>query len=86
MQPRILNNYLSLLIIKHASISYNSEWLEALGTAGLIKLSSKYTMARMLERDDFGKRFQNQVGIGIHEFLYPLLQGYDSRLLDRILS
>jgi tyrosyl-tRNA synthetase len=56
----------------------NTEWLEPLGAAGMIKLASQSTVARMLEREDFTKRFQGGVGISIHEFLYPLLQGYDS--------
>lgn len=59
-------------------IRYNSEWCEKLGAAGTIKLASKLTVARMLERDDFSKRFASQHPIAIHEFLYPLFQGYDS--------
>ena len=59
-------------------IRYNSEWCEKLGAAGTIKLASKLTVARMLERDDFSKRFASQQPIAIHEFLYPLCQGYDS--------
>lgn len=59
-------------------IVYNSEWLEPLGAQGLIKLASRMTVARMLERDDFSKRYQQNQPISIHEFLYPLLQGYDS--------
>jgi tyrosyl-tRNA synthetase len=59
-------------------IRYNSEWSEPLGAAGMIKLASRYTVARMLERDDFAKRFAGQQPIAIHEFLYPLMQGYDS--------
>ena len=66
------------LDISKTKVSFNSEWLNELGTAGIIKLSSHITVARMLERDDFGNRFKNQVGISLHEFLYPLLQGYDS--------
>lgn len=64
--------------LNKTKVSFNSEWLDKLGTAGMIKLSSHTTVARMLERDDFGKRFNSQIGIGLHEFLYPLLQGYDS--------
>ncbi|WP_347556029.1 tyrosine--tRNA ligase [Robbsia sp. KACC 23696] len=56
----------------------NTEWLEPLGAAGMIKLASQSTVARMLEREDFTKRFHGGVAISIHEFLYPLLQGYDS--------
>ena len=59
-------------------VRFNSEWLDALGAEGLIRLASRYTVARMLERDDFKKRFGDQRPIAIHEFLYPLLQGYDS--------
>jgi len=59
-------------------IRYNSEWSMPLGADGMIKLASRYTVARMLERDDFTKRFQDGVPISIHEFLYPLMQGYDS--------
>jgi len=59
-------------------VRYNSEWCLPLGADGMIKLASSYTVARMLERDDFTKRFQGGVPISIHEFLYPLMQGYDS--------
>jgi len=59
-------------------IRYNSEWSEPLGAAGMIKLAAKYTVARMLERDDFARRFANHTPIAVHEFLYPLMQGYDS--------
>ncbi|WP_220636163.1 tyrosine--tRNA ligase [Georgfuchsia toluolica] len=59
-------------------ICFNSAWCEALGAAGLVRLASHHTVARMLERDDFSKRYGNKQPIAIHEFLYPLLQGYDS--------
>jgi tyrosyl-tRNA synthetase len=59
-------------------IRYNSEWSDPLGAVGMIQLASKYTVARMLERDDFTKRFKSGVPISVHEFLYPLMQGYDS--------
>jgi len=59
-------------------IRYNSEWSAPLGAAGMIKLASHYTVARMLERDDFSKRFKGNEPIAVHEFLYPLMQGYDS--------
>ena len=59
-------------------IRYNSEWSDPLGAAGMIKLASRYTVARMMEREDFTQRFKNGVPIAIHEFLYPLMQGYDS--------
>lgn len=59
-------------------IRFNSEWLNELGSAGMIRLASRYTVARMLERDDFEARYKNNQPIAIHEFLYPLSQGYDS--------
>ncbi|CAI06619.1 tyrosine--tRNA ligase [Aromatoleum aromaticum] len=59
-------------------ICFNSSWMESLGTAGMIRLASRYTVARMLERDDFAKRYAGGQAIAIHEFLYPLCQGYDS--------
>jgi len=59
-------------------IRYNSEWSDALGARGMIQLAAKYTVARMLERDDFTKRFQANTPISVHELLYPLMQGYDS--------
>ena len=59
-------------------IRYNSEWSDALGARGMIQLAAKYTVARMMERDDFAKRFAAGTPIGVHEFLYPLMQGYDS--------
>ena len=59
-------------------IVYNNEWLEKLGAAGMLQLASNLTVARMLERDDFSKRFASQTPIAVSEFMYPLLQGYDS--------
>jgi len=59
-------------------VRFNSEWLGALGSEGMIRLAAKYTLARILERDDFRKRFSNQQPIAIHELLYPLAQAYDS--------
>ncbi|BAL23397.1 tyrosyl-tRNA synthetase [Azoarcus sp. KH32C] len=59
-------------------ICFNSSWMEALGSAGMIRLASRNTVARMLERDDFSKRYASGQPIAIHEFLYPLCQGYDS--------
>ena len=59
-------------------IRYNSEWSDALGARGVIELAGKYTLARMLERDDFTKRFKTNTPISVHELLYPLMQGYDS--------
>jgi tyrosyl-tRNA synthetase len=61
-----------------AEVRYNSEWCDPLGARGMIQLAAKYTVARMLERDDFTKRFQSGTAISVHEFLYPLMQGYDS--------
>ncbi|MDK9430052.1 tyrosine--tRNA ligase [Gallibacterium anatis] len=63
-------------------VVFNSSWLGELGTEGMIRLASQYTVARMLERDDFKKRFSNHQSIAIHEFIYPLLQGYDSVALE----
>ena len=63
-------------------VKFNSEWCDQLGADGLIKLASKYNVARMLERDDFNKRFTSNKSIAIHEFLYPLVQGYDSVALQ----
>ena len=59
-------------------VRYNSEWSDPLGARGMIQLAAKYTVARMLERDDFTKRYKGGIPISIHEFLYPLMQGYDS--------
>lgn len=63
---------------KKIRIVYNSEWLGKMSFEDVIKLTGKYTVARILERDDFKNRFNNNIPIGIHEFLYPLMQGYDS--------
>ncbi|MFM8455097.1 MAG: tyrosine--tRNA ligase [Gammaproteobacteria bacterium] len=67
---------------KRTQVVFNSSWLSKLGAEGLIKLAAQYTVARMLERDDFSKRHKDQQPIAIHEFLYPLLQGYDSVALE----
>jgi len=63
-------------------VVFNSEWLSRMTATDMIALAAKYTVARMLERDDFGKRYANQLPISIHEFLYPLIQGYDSVALS----
>jgi tyrosyl-tRNA synthetase len=63
---------------ERTEIRYNSEWCEPLGAVGMIQLAAKYTLARMLERDDFTKRYKSGNPISIHELLYPLMQGYDS--------
>ncbi len=67
-----------ILIPERTVVVFNSEWLSKMSAEDMIRLSSKYTVARMLERDDFEKRFKSGRPIHIHEFLYPLLQGYDS--------
>ncbi len=67
-----------VLDAEKTEIRYNSEWCDPLGARGMIQLASRWTVARMLERDDFTKRFQSGVPISVHEFLYPLMQGYDS--------
>jgi tyrosyl-tRNA synthetase len=59
-------------------VRYNSEWCDPLGARGMIELAARYTVARMMERDDFAKRFKAGTPISVHEFLYPLMQGYDS--------
>ena len=63
-------------------VAFNSEWMNELGAAGMIKLAARQTVARMLERDDFKKRYANNQSIAIHEFLYPLVQGWDSVALQ----
>jgi tyrosyl-tRNA synthetase len=63
---------------ERTEVRYNSEWCEPLGASGMIQLAAKYTVARMLERDDFTKRYKGGIPISVHEFLYPLMQGYDS--------
>ncbi len=67
-----------VLDAEKTEIRYNSEWCDPLGARGMIQLASRWTVARMLERDDFTKRYQANVPISVHEFLYPLMQGYDS--------
>jgi tyrosyl-tRNA synthetase len=70
----------AFLILDRAKteVAFNAKWLAALGSDGMIRLAAKYTVARMLERDDFAKRLASEQPIAIHEFLYPLAQGYDS--------
>ena len=63
---------------EQTEVVFNSKWLNALGATGMLKLAASHTVARMLERDDFSKRYKSNQPIAIHEFLYPLLQGYDS--------
>ncbi|MBK1613737.1 tyrosine--tRNA ligase [Rubrivivax gelatinosus] len=64
--------------VSRAEVRWNSEWSDALGARGMIQLAARYTVARMMERDDFKKRFESNTPISVHEFLYPLMQGYDS--------
>ncbi|MFA5879907.1 MAG: tyrosine--tRNA ligase [Candidatus Margulisiibacteriota bacterium] len=75
-----------ILLKEKTQVVYNSDWLTKLPINELINLTSKYTVARMLERDDFEKRFAGQTPISIHEFLYPLFQGYDSVVLENDLE
>ena len=63
-------------------IAFNSTWMSEMGAEGMVKLAARYTVARMLERDDFQKRFSSGQAISVHEFLYPLVQGYDSVALE----
>lgn len=67
-----------VLDAERTEIRYNSEWCDPLGARGMIQLASRYTVARMMERDDFTKRYKSGTPISVHEFLYPLMQGYDS--------
>jgi len=68
----------NILDPEKTEVMFNSQWMESFTAYDFIQLSSRYTVARMLERDDFHKRFENRQSISIHEFLYPLVQGYDS--------
>lgn len=63
---------------EQTEVVFNSTWMDQLGSAGMMRLAAQHTVARMLERDDFNKRYKNNQPIAIHEFLYPLVQGYDS--------
>src|SRR5690348_8368449 len=67
-----------ILDAKRTEVLFNSKWSDELAAAGMVKLAATYTVARMLERDDFAKRFRANQPIAVHEFLYPLMQGYDS--------
>ncbi|MFC4932114.1 tyrosine--tRNA ligase [Massilia sp. GCM10023247] len=67
-----------ILDASRTEMRYNSEWCDPLGARGMIQLASRYTVARMMERDDFTKRYKSGTPIAVHEFLYPLMQGYDS--------
>jgi tyrosyl-tRNA synthetase len=70
-----------LLDPARTEIRFNSEWMDGMCAADVVRLCAHYTVARLLERDDFAKRFEEQRAIGLHEFLYPLIQGYDSVVL-----
>ena len=72
------NQVFKILNPKLTEVRFNSEWCSKLGAEGIIKLASQYNLARMLERDDFNKRYKSNQSIAIHEFLYPLIQAYDS--------
>ena len=72
------NQVFKILDPKLTEVRFNSEWCNKLGADGIIKLASQYNLARMLERDDFSKRYKSNQSIAIHEFLYPLIQAYDS--------
>jgi tyrosyl-tRNA synthetase len=72
------NQVFRILKPEQTEVVFNSTWMDKLGAADLIKLAAMHTVARMLERDDFGKRYRSNKPIAIHEFLYPLIQGYDS--------
>jgi tyrosyl-tRNA synthetase len=67
-----------ILDAERTQILFNSEWSDKLGAEGMVRLASRYTVARLLERDDFSKRYKNREPIAVHELLYPLMQGYDS--------
>ncbi|MCF6263666.1 MAG: tyrosine--tRNA ligase [Xanthomonadales bacterium] len=69
---------LKILDPETTKIRFNSEWMNEMGSVGMIRLASRYTVARMLEREDFKNRYKSGVSIAVHEFLYPLVQGYDS--------
>ena len=71
-----------VLDLDKTEVRYNSEWSNALGSVGLIQLASRYTLARLLEREDFAKRYAEELPIARHELLYPLMQGYDSVALE----
>lgn len=76
------NQVFRILKPDQTEVVFNSTWMDKLNAGDLIKLAATHTVARMLERDDFGKRYQNNKSIAIHEFLYPLIQGYDSVAIE----
>ncbi len=79
---RVLKQFDLIVEPSNLEVRRNSEWLEPLGTAGLLELATHYTVARMLERDDFAERYSTGAAISVREFLYPLLQGYDSVAIE----
>ncbi len=76
------NQVFKILKPEYTEVCFNSKWLNALGSEGMLNLTGKFSVARMLERDDFSKRYRDNQPISIVEFIYPLLQGYDSVMLD----
>ncbi|CAD7769229.1 Tyrosine--tRNA ligase [Candidatus Methanoperedenaceae archaeon GB50] len=82
MPKPMKNKFLRFWNQLRTKVVFNSSWLSKMSAIDVVKLCSHYTVARMLERDDFHKRFLNEQPIGIHEFIYPLLQGYDSIALQ----
>jgi len=72
----------SILDVSRVEVRFNSEWMDQLSSADFIRLASQYPVARMLEREDFKQRYRSGTSISIHEFLYPLVQGYDSVALE----
>ena len=78
MRRSYQNQVFRILDPEQTEVVFNSTWMDKLGAADMIKLAATHTVARMLERDDFGKRYRSNKPIAIHEFLYPLMQGYDS--------
>ena len=78
MRKSYQNQVFRILKPEQTEVVFNSTWMDQLNAADLIKLAATHTVARMLERDDFGKRYRSNKAIAIHEFLYPLIQGYDS--------
>ena len=82
MQRPIPLRCLKFLSKDKTRVEYNSRWLNELKPQDFVRLAAKLTVARMLERDDFNKRFKTEQPISIHEFLYPLMQGYDSVALE----
>ena len=77
-----LNQVTKILDKDKTRIAYNSEWLSKMNFKDIIELTSKYTVARILERDDFKNRYENNLPLSMHELLYPLMQGYDSVALN----